>query len=527
VLDVVDPGAPLEVGIELTIPAYAPDTLLGHSIAALPFGFERPGRYEVQARTSPLPLNGDVRLSLDLVGSGERALLDSGYVDVTVGEIRTLSGRPHFAGEVMWTMEPGRRPVKGAAVRAANVDSSSPAAVVLRDVTKHYRSGRSRTNARLALPGARFDVVDGDIVALDAVSLRVAPGESVGVIGSNGAGKSTMLKAIAGVVRPTSGSVTTQGRLAAVIELGVGFHPDHTGAENLRQAATLMGLTGPEIDARFDDIVDFSGVGGAIDRQVKRYSSGMRSRLGFAVAMHVDADVLLVDEALAVGDHSFRRQVADRILELRKQGVTLLFVSHNLQLVEAVCERAVRIERGRVVDDGPVGEVIERLGGVGWTGESSSGSLDIHFHDLEVTSSVLTAGEPLGFSGWLEVVDATPTVRLEVCYRVAIEDREEIDPKDLTMMVQTVEPAGGRLMQPGWYRFEGSVQGNLINGLVDLVVSAVEGTDGEPVTEAWRTVTIGRTEDVYIAGSDRAGVSAPLYLSWGKPRRLGDAPMLD
>lgn len=194
--------------------------------------------------------------------------------------------------------------------------------------------------------------------ALRDVSLEVQPGEVVGVIGRNGAGKSTLLKILSRVTPPTSGRVTVRGRLGALLEVGTGFHPELTGRENVFLNGTILGMTRREISARFDEIVAFSGIERFLDTPVKRYSSGMKVRLAFSVAAHLEPEVLLVDEVLAVGDAEFQRKCIARLEEIGRSGRTILFVSHNLSAVKRMCDRAYLIDAGRIVADGPSGEVV-------------------------------------------------------------------------------------------------------------------------------------------------------------------------
>ena len=195
--------------------------------------------------------------------------------------------------------------------------------------------------------------------ALRDVSLEVAPGEVVGLIGPNGAGKSTLLKLLARITPPTEGRIELRGRVASLLEVGTGFHPELTGRENVYLNGAILGLSRQEIARRFDEIVEFSGVEKFIDTPVKRYSSGMSVRLGFAVAAHLDAEIMLVDEVLAVGDAAFQRKCMDKIRELTvEEGRTIVFVSHNLAWVERLCDRVVLIENGVIAAHGPVAKVI-------------------------------------------------------------------------------------------------------------------------------------------------------------------------
>jgi ABC-2 type transport system ATP-binding protein len=194
--------------------------------------------------------------------------------------------------------------------------------------------------------------------ALKDIDLTVAEGETVGMLGHNGSGKSTLLKCIAGIIKPTTGSIRMKGRLASLLELGAGFHPELTGRENVYINASFLGIPRKDIERRFDDIVGFAELEHFIDNQVKYYSSGMYVRLGFAVAVNVDPDVLLVDEVLAVGDEVFQQKCLDRIREFQVEGRTILFVTHGADLVRQLCNRAIVLHHGEMVANGPPGESI-------------------------------------------------------------------------------------------------------------------------------------------------------------------------
>jgi ABC-type polysaccharide/polyol phosphate transport system ATPase subunit len=200
---------------------------------------------------------------------------------------------------------------------------------------------------------------ESSVPALRNVSFNVGRGEAFGVIGRNGSGKSTLLKIVSGILKPTSGRLTVDGRISALIELGAGFHPEITGRENIYINGIMLGLTRREIDQRFDRIVAFSGVGEFIDQPVKTYSSGMYVRLGFAVAVHVDPDILLIDEVLAVGDEEFSQKCIGKIQEMKSRGVTLLFVTHQLDLVKTLCDRALWLDHGEVAGLGEPRRVID------------------------------------------------------------------------------------------------------------------------------------------------------------------------
>ena len=226
-------------------------------------------------------------------------------------------------------------------------------AIALQDVTKIYRrfSGRQFATLKSALLQRSIlrELSPNDTFpALQDVSFAVQAGRTFGVIGRNGSGKSTALKLVAGITKPTAGTVTVRGRISALIELGAGFHPEISGRENVFINGIMLGLPRREIELRFDDIVRFAELERFIDAPVKTYSSGMYMRLGFAVAIHVDPDILLVDEVLAVGDEGFTHKCLDKFAEFRRLGKTILLVTHSLSLVERFCDEALWLDGGRV-----------------------------------------------------------------------------------------------------------------------------------------------------------------------------------
>src|SRR6059036_2704544 len=237
-------------------------------------------------------------------------------------------------------------------------------AITLTNVTKVYRryTGRQFSTLKSALLQRSLmrDLQPSEtFTALNDVSLTVPRGRTLGVIGRNGSGKSTLLKLVAGITKPSAGTVKVNGRISALIELGAGFHPEISGRENVFINGIMLGLSKRQIEERFDDIVDFAEMREFIDAPVKTYSSGMYMRLGFAVAIHVDPDVLLVDEVLAVGDEAFTRKSLDKIAEFRRRGKTILIVTHSLGLVEKMCDAVLWLRHGRVADRGDPKRVVD------------------------------------------------------------------------------------------------------------------------------------------------------------------------
>lgn len=195
---------------------------------------------------------------------------------------------------------------------------------------------------------------------LKNASFEIQQGETVGLIGPNGTGKSTLLKLLANIIRPTTGRIEINGRISALLEVGSGFHPDLTGRENIHLNGAILGLNKAEVERKLDEIIAFAELEQFIDMPVKHYSSGMYVRLGFAVAVHVQPTILLIDEVLAVGDAAFQRKCIERIDQLRQQGVTILFVSHSPELIGKICQRAIWLKEGQVTADGPVESVVKQ-----------------------------------------------------------------------------------------------------------------------------------------------------------------------
>lgn len=230
--------------------------------------------------------------------------------------------------------------------------------ITVEHVTKRYRTGTGLTNFR-DLFSSRNDASSKKYHwAVNDVNFALQPGEALGVIGPNGAGKTTILKLLSQVTKPTSGQIRINGRLSALIELGAGFHPDLTGRDNIFLNGTILGMKRSEIRSRFDDIVGFAGIGDFLDTPVKRYSSGMYARLGFAIAAHVDPQIFLVDEVLAVGDYAFQQRCYARMDELREQGTSLILVSHNMEAVRRVCEKGLVMYRGEDIFHGSSAEAV-------------------------------------------------------------------------------------------------------------------------------------------------------------------------
>lgn len=211
--------------------------------------------------------------------------------------------------------------------------------------------------------------------ALKEVSFTIHQGETVAIVGANGSGKSTILKLISRIIYPTAGVITVNGRLSALLELGAGFHPDLSGRENIFLNGSILGLDRRAMQQKLDSIIEFAGVGEYIDVPIRNYSSGMQMRLGFSVAVHVEPEIILVDEVLAVGDYSFQLKCLERIHQMQAEGVTILFVSHDFQAVQDLCDRAIWLENGSIRADAEVSDVLGQMREqYQWPGKSEDGT---------------------------------------------------------------------------------------------------------------------------------------------------------
>ncbi|MFC1510461.1 ABC transporter ATP-binding protein [Candidatus Omnitrophota bacterium] len=241
-------------------------------------------------------------------------------------------------------------------------------AIEFNNVWKKFKKGEKFNSLRDSIPNmikrmtsgkAKSEALEGrEFWAVKDVNFTVKKGEVIGIMGPNGAGKSTILKLLSRIMIPNKGSMKIKGKLSALIEVTAGFHPELTGRENVYLNGTILGMSRREIECKFDEIVAFSGVEEFIDTPVKRYSSGMYSRLGFSVASHMDPDVLLVDEVLSVGDIAFQAKCAQKMRELMKSGTTIILVSHHLAMIQSLCKRVILLEHGQVLKDGPVDEIV-------------------------------------------------------------------------------------------------------------------------------------------------------------------------
>jgi lipopolysaccharide transport system ATP-binding protein len=274
----------------------------------------------------------------------------------------------------------------------------SETAIAFNQVYKKFKKGEIYDSLRDLIPGLAKRLFVGrngnadslgskEFWSLRDVSFEIKKGESFGIIGHNGAGKSTILKLLSGIMKPTRGSLEVHGRLSALIEVGAGFHPDLTGRENIFLNGIILGMSKGEIRRKFDEIVEFSGLEEFIDTPVKRYSSGMYARLGFSVAAHLEPDILVIDEVLSVGDLVFQKQCAEKMKSIFRGGATLIFVSHNLRAVTDLCQRCILLDHGKLIQDGPAVEVTQYYMNPG------QGAKEAHVGKEAYISSVTLRGE--------------------------------------------------------------------------------------------------------------------------------------
>ncbi len=344
-------------------------------------------------------------------------------------------------------------------------------------VWKKFRYGEVNDRLRDAIPAlvgrllGRTDPDEGlwkgEFWALRDVSFVVRPGEALGLIGPNGAGKSTILKLLIRIMKPTSGRCAIRGRVGALIEVASGFHPDLTGRENVFLQGVIMGMPRSEIARKFDQIVEFSGVLPFIDTPVKRFSSGMQARLGFAIAAHLEPEVLLIDEALAVGDASFQEKAFARVRELVSQQIPVVVVSHQLDAISTLCRQAILLDRGRVVRSGTPHECIAAyLHGEAGVLPPTAGDGAVRIEDVELSAVTAESGARLRAVLACVVVDPARADRESVRVRVRSAQTGE------TVFETGTQQLGIALPREGEYEVEFDLQMNVARGiyLLDTVV---------------------------------------------------------
>ena len=361
-----------------------------------------------------------------------------------------------------------------------------PTALAVNGLWKSYRLYHERNQylkaAILKMRRSRYE----EFWALKDINFEVPTGSTFGVIGSNGSGKSTLLKVMAGILVPEKGSVKIDGRVSALLELGAGFHPELSGKENVYLNGAILGLSKKEITARFDDIVEFAGLADFIDTPVKNYSSGMFVRLGFAVAAHVEPDVLLIDEVLSVGDESFQRRCAEKIDEFRRDGRTIVFVSHGLGQVEQLCQDAAWIDKGDLRMIGPAAEVISAYQGESHQAERVEGEQGSRWGSGEAQIVGVSLIDADGNDGALLTTHEPATIRVDITAHTPLQD---------TVVVVRIDSLSGSTVWETSTRRNGRTIGlidgpasvkiaipslPLLEGVYDLTVGVMDSTEVHP-----------------------------------------------
>jgi len=394
--------------------------------------------------------------------------------------------------------------------------------------------GRSLASA-LRLPLVRAPVEPDAVWALDGVSFEVAHGEVLGLVGRNGAGKSTLLKILARITEPTHGVVRVRGNVAALLEVGTGFHPELTGRENVYLNGAILGMRRAEIRRKFDDIVAFADVDRFIDTPVKYYSSGMHVRLGFAVAAYLQPEILLVDEVLAVGDAAFQRRCLGKMDEVASQGRTVIFVSHNMSTITRLCSRAILLDHGRIVASGDAGEVVERYlregaqeGGRWWSEETLPDGpfrpVALVVRQREEMRDSVSSEEPFAFEFDYEVREPLQHLLVQLHLRTAegfslITTQDRDDPAFEDAL---------RVRAPGRYRASVTIPGGLLNE--GRFVLGVNVTTRPMLTRHFIDLNAVVFDVFHVAGVGMH-IGAPIksalrpLLPWTTERVDGDAPV--
>lgn len=476
----------------------------------------QPGRYRVRIEGSPFyAQSAHVHAVATLLTSRATEVLDVVGTDFVLEGKYKDDFRPRLASIPHWSMSSGGTRSSAAASGPCD-DHDSPGESVLVSALLLRKTFATRQAEMTRRTGWRRGHRVRR-VALDDLSINVDEGSTLGIVGGNGAGKSTLLAVIAGTIRPDAGTIKTSGRVVPLLGLGLGFHPDLTGRENLKFAALLLGLTREEFNRKRITIERFTQFGDVLDRPVRTYSTGMEARLGLSLALHASPDVLLIDEVLAVGDQDFRNQCLAAVQSLRQSGTATIFVSHELELITEVCDRAARISAGTVVEIGATNDVLEHYGATCQSGKSVGAIRGVTVRELTVARSVVPTGGIVEISGSIEVEDPSETAWIELRYVLAssIAATEYEPPRvdnihsDAVSFYRTVvERSGGALTVTGQHTFHCTVPDNHFRGEFWAVVAVVDyGPDGEEVlvAQSWSLVCVGSMTGM---------ITVPLDLEW-------------
>ena len=514
-IEVDDPAPDLSFSLEMNFVTIAPDLVIGRGTTRAPAEVLQPGRHHLTGKIQGLPLDsGHNSIRMALIDRGDHRVLDQASTDLWIRGAVSRS-RPQLMAHVEWSCaEVPDVPDEERVAAATRADQN---VIVAEGLGKRFRTRSTRTGIRDVLPRRRRFRPD-DVIALEDVTFRCGRSESIGVIGPNGAGKSTLLRVLAGVTGPTAGTLSTHGRVVSMLDLGIGFHEDLTGRENLWITCRALGLSAQETAEIEQVIVDFSDLGDVVESRVRHYSTGMLARLGMALALHTKPDVLLIDEVLAVGDEEFRRKAIDRVALLRQTGTTVMLISHDWDLIAQVCERAIHIVEGHLRDDGSASDVIHRAGGTGETGGVQQLTGAVRLERLVMPHRHAEFGGDVSVSGTIIVVEPSPHVRLELNYHVKgpFDHPGTLDLEDnqvRTVFRRVVEPAPSLLTKPGRYDFAATIHGHHFRGQFYVVLTAIDERDGTVISRSWTAITVG----------GRITEERP-WLDLNATWRVGDAP---
>lgn len=496
----------LRLSVEFTLPIVG-EELAFASCATTLAGTLVPGRYRMRATGRPFPAtSGQCRAVATLLSPRDIEVLDIARDDFPL-EGPWTDSMPRLVAAPAWHVEPMQGGAADGQPGSGSLRRSSRVRAELSSVWKVFKSARSGPGGanRVSPPEARR------VTALRGVDLWVGAGESLGVIGGNGAGKSTALGVIAGTVHPDSGSVRVEGSVVPLLGLGLGFHPELTGRQNARLSATLLGLGRREVAEMLPEVETLSELGEHFGRPVRTYSSGMEARLGLAIGLLADPDVLLIDEVLAVGDEAFRRRAMSMVSDLRRGGTAVVLVSHDLETVAEACDTAVQLSQGEVVDAGPVTEVLERYAPDGRGDHAISRLQGMEVRNLRALRPYVATGDALAFEGELHISDPSDTAWVELRYDFVPDERPTADNSEAlqrTFLRSVVEPAGGALAVAGRHRFNGSVPDNAFYGDLWMIVAVLDlDAEGNEVmvSQAWYAARVGRSAPQ---------IMIPLDLEW-------------
>lgn len=496
-VEVREPLHDPRLGLDLSLPTVEPDVTSASSLSSVP-ALGPPGRYLVHGTSNPIGFqSAHLRVHVSVVDGVRVSDRQSG--DVALPGDRPTA-RPEVAVSVAASIRPGiggrSTPVSTPVGRAAPQRAEAPL-VRARGVTKRFAAKRRRIWLRAALPGRLGGSTAGrdHVVALDGVDLHVGAGESIGLIGPNGSGKSTLLRVLAGLTRLDGGAVERTATCVPILSAEVGLQADLTGWANLDLLDALAGGTPHERDRRRVAMAELSGLGDALMAPVRHYSSGMAARLAMAAALTRPGDVLLVDEVLAVGDEEFRRRVIAEVGARVRDGAALVFVSHELRLVEQLCERVVRLDAGRVIDDGPASEVIDRYGDVGWASGVADATSGIRLRRLRLSQRHIQMGGSVLATTTIAVDEPNPAASVQLSYftRVPgeVADLTPADRDRLVLLQRTVVDAGGILATRGEHELELRISDHGFAGAVFVVLSVIDDREGRTCAESWQELMVG------------------------------------